>query len=594
MNSPPANRRPKAAAVGAVLWTALVAAVLLTSGSRVPSLEVPLWIPPLMLQWSDKVVHAVLFFGETFFLLRWLVLSERRRPRLTAALLAGGLALATETAQRWVPYRTADPEDLVANLAGVLLLLAFSRRLLPPAAALLLVALAPGGASAETLHAALAVEDGRVLARENATLPVTPGSVQKLVTAAAALHLLGPEHRFVTVLRGTGEVRDGVLHGDLVVVAGGDPTWSGRFHDGGATAPAAALAAQLRRRGVRRVAGGLVVDNRSFPGRPHPVSRSQSELGHGFSAPASGLAVDENCVTVRVAPGERVGVPARIQPRERAARITWTNRTRTVGRERHERGTFDFLPVWGEARVVVRGEYPISEPPYTLCISVPDPEVHAAVALRDGLRRAGVAVDGDAVKDNKGLGAPDGTRELARHVSPTLAEVLVPVLDRSHNWLAEMVLLEIARQKNGEARLDEALEEVERFLLGEIGAAPGSFVLDDGSGLSPHNLLTAETVVRLLDWARARSWHGVFRAALPRPGRGTLRGWPALGGVTVAKTGTVRGTVALAGYAGADGRTVFAVFRGHVIEQRRGADRGAEERDRERAAVAAWLREVLM
>ncbi len=58
---------------------------------------------------------------------------------------------------------------------------------------------------------------------------LAPASNQKLLTTAAALHVLGPEYRFRTYLLADGVVRGGVLEGDLVLFGTGDPGISDRF-----------------------------------------------------------------------------------------------------------------------------------------------------------------------------------------------------------------------------------------------------------------------------------------------------------------------------------------------------------------------------
>jgi hypothetical protein len=91
----------------------------------------------------------------------------------------------------------------------------------------------------------LAVEgaSGRVVYAHRPTTKLIPASNMKLPVAAAALHLLGPDHRFVTELRGAGrlDAASGVLDGDLVLPAAGDPTLSTRFR-GSPTAALEALA----------------------------------------------------------------------------------------------------------------------------------------------------------------------------------------------------------------------------------------------------------------------------------------------------------------------------------------------------------------
>lgn len=109
-------------------------------------------------------------------------------------------------------------------------------------------------------------EDGTVLASLNADRAVHPASVTKVAATLALLERLGPAHRFETRLLATGPVRDGVLRGDLVVEAGGDPALV--FED------AFRLLAELRTLGVRRVEGTLRVRGPLlFNWEPDPAGR---------------------------------------------------------------------------------------------------------------------------------------------------------------------------------------------------------------------------------------------------------------------------------------------------------------------------------
>lgn len=447
--------------------------------------------------------------------------------------------------------------------------------------ALVLPAPAAGAESERGFRGFLVVRGERVLAAENAGRLFTPGSVQKLLVCAAALHFLGPEHRVTTTVHGSGALRGGELAGDLVIAAAGDPTWNARFFAADPRSPLRDLARQLRERGVRRVAGDLVIDVGRFPGRGAPPSRPPSELAYAYGAPASALAVDESSVAVEIAPGRRPGDGGRLEPLGEAARIEWDNRIRTVTRDRHDRGTVDFLPVPERLAVLVRGEYPVSEPPYRVEVSVPQPDLFAAEVLREVLAREGVEVAG---RTRIAAAVPRG-ETLATLRSPPLAELLAPILTDSHNWYAEMLLRQLALAVGGQARDDEGLDLVKGFLTAEVGVAEDAFVLDDASGLSPYDLLSPEAVVELLRHVWRQPWRDQFVAALAAPGRGTLRGWGRLPPLA-AKTGTVRHSLALAGYLEPHGPSehgaepvVFACFLNH---------RG-EERAELRAEMTAWL-----
>ncbi|MDX1674258.1 MAG: D-alanyl-D-alanine carboxypeptidase, partial [Longimicrobiales bacterium] len=81
-------------------------------------------------------------------------------------------------------------------------------------------------------HWGVAVHDlatGRPLLLHNADRLFTAASTMKLVTAAAALDLLGPDYRFRTVARAS--VDELGRADSLVVRGGGDPTLGAPFHD---------------------------------------------------------------------------------------------------------------------------------------------------------------------------------------------------------------------------------------------------------------------------------------------------------------------------------------------------------------------------
>ena len=403
-----------------------------------------------------------------------------------------------------------------------------------------------------------------VIEELNADRLFVPASVLKLATVAAALDHLGAEYRWTTRLIAGGTVDGAVLAGDLVVEPGADPTWG---TEGGGDAAVAALAGQVRARGITRIAGDLVVDAGRFPGRPHPLDRQHGDLPYAHGTPPAALAIDGATITVRVAPGTAIGNPARVRAPES---IEVINHTITVGRDRHGSGTLDFLPVWGTDTLVLRGEYPISEPAATVTASDPAPGRRAAERLRQALGAAGVTLDGD-LRLQRLPAAPDERAALAEYRSPPLAELLAPILTNSRNWYADMLVLALGRAVAGSGRFDDGVDVVEAFLddLPAMGsAATQGARLRDGSGLSPANLVSPATVVRLLAYAVGQPWGPALTAAMAVPGAGTLASWPRLPPVA-AKTGTLRHTVALAGILDPDADTpvFFCYFVNHRPQQ---------------------------
>ena len=432
------------------------------------------------------------------------------------------------------------------------------------------------GASGDGAHrgylAARLTDGGQlhVIEELNADRLFVPASVLKLATVAAALEHLGTEYRWTTRLVARGAVEGAMHAGDLVIEPGADPTWG---PEGGGDAAVAALAGQVRASGITRIAGDMVIDRSRFPGRRHPLDREYGDLPYAHGTPAAALAVDDGTITVRVAPGTAIGRPARVRAPDG---IDVINLTTTVGRDRHGSGTLDFLPVWDTDTLVLRGEYPISEPAATVTASDPAPSRRAAERLRQALREAGVTVEGD-LRIQAQPAASDAGTLLAEYHSPPLADLLEPVLTDSHNWYADMLVLALGREAAGSGRFDEGVEVIATLLAGLRGAGSGALGepwLADGSGLSPANLVTPAAIVRLLAYAVGQPWGPTMIDALAVTGKGTLASWPRLPPVA-AKTGTLRHTVALAGILDpeSDAPVIFCYFINHHPEQRAAARR---------------------
>ncbi len=142
------------------------------------------------------------------------------------------------------------------------------------------------------------LDSHRVLYARNAAVLMVPASTTKLLTNGTSLALLGPNFRWTTPVYRTGPIdAQGVLHGDLVLVASGDPNLSQRIQPNGTLAfenedhaydgspetkavpgdPLAVLrdlAAQVVKAGVKRSTDASWSMRRSFPIRGPRVERA--------------------------------------------------------------------------------------------------------------------------------------------------------------------------------------------------------------------------------------------------------------------------------------------------------------------------------
>lgn len=104
----------------------------------------------------------------------------------------------------------------------------------------------------------LDLDTNDVVYAHDAQKVLKPASNTKLLTTAAALHLLGGDYQFESRLNVRGKIEKGVVEGDLQLFIDHDFTWSDRFYDAG-NVPMRGLIAQLREAGVTRINGNLIV-----------------------------------------------------------------------------------------------------------------------------------------------------------------------------------------------------------------------------------------------------------------------------------------------------------------------------------------------
>jgi D-alanyl-D-alanine carboxypeptidase/D-alanyl-D-alanine-endopeptidase (penicillin-binding protein 4) len=413
------------------------------------------------------------------------------------------------------------------------------------------------------IRGVLAVRGDLTLAQENADRLFLPASVQKLVVAAAALHHLGPNYRIVTELRADGVLHDdgtGVrLEGDLVLVGAGDPTWNRRHRGRDSHGALRDLVAVVRKQGIQEVTGDIVLDVSAFPGRRVPLDWSVGDTSFSYGAGPTAMALDENVLGVTARAG-RLWQPALLTVE---GGYDWQNLSVTVPSHRHGRGTLDFQPIWGTRTIVVRGEFPITEPVFGVRLAVPDGVERVGRELVRLLQEAGVQFDGEVIVAREKVPA---SRLLGATESPPLREIVEVILEDSNNWYAEMLLRRLAIELSGEGRIDHGLGIAADFLIDVVGVAPKSFEFDDAAGLSPFNLLSPRSVVELLRWCWRQKWADDYFAAMPGVGEGTLGSWGAVPPV-VAKTGTLRQTQSLAGVLGPGSKdpVFFVVFVNHSL-----------------------------
>lgn len=343
---------------------------------------------------------------------------------------------------------------------------------------------------------------------QNAGKLFMPASNMKIITAATALTLLGPDYTYKTTFLVDGPVQDSLLDGDLIVIGRGDPTISDNMR-GVATTVMDALADSIRAHGIRQINGSLARVGNAFPDSVHGYGWEWDDLGEYY-----GSGVDELIFNEGMA-------PTTLRPPPDTVRDSLYS---------------------GPAK---------------------DPATGYLDALHDALVRKRIVVEA-GVMDSI-LPTPFKMDTLFTFVSLPMRNIIPALMKPSQNQIAEILLKTIGLERGGVGTADSARKIVGRQLLA-WGVQDDGFIIRDGSGLSRHDLVTPETLVRVLDKIQQDTAFAVFYNALPIAGvDGTLadrmKGTPAEGNVH-AKTGSISAARSLSGYVTtADGeRLIFSIL----------------------------------
>src|ERR1700723_20045 len=407
------------------------------------------------------------------------------------------------------------------------------------------------------------LDENKLIYSLNSQQLFTPGSTTKLLTEGTALELLGADYRFHTRVYRTGAIgADGTLHGDLILVASGDPNLSGRIqpdgtlgfenqdhsYDGSPDTKVVPgdpllvireLAAQVTKHGLKRIEGRVLVDATLFP-------EGDRELG--TNALLSPISLNDSVVDLTVSPGNREGAAAGLNISPASAYVSFVNMITTgPAGSKPDVKQADATNADGSHTVTLAGKFPAGGPPIVYTYAVPQPSRFAQVSLVEALREKRIIATLpplDEKVDFKRLAAaytPDNI--VAEHISPPLSEEIKVTLKVSQNLHATMtpfILGAVLGHKTDD--IDQDGFDLERDFLTKGALDLRGASQADGAGGAQSAYYTPDFMVRYLAYMAKQKEFQQFEKSLPILGRdGTL--WdiqvnsPAAGHV-FAKTGT--------------------------------------------------------
>lgn len=357
----------------------------------------------------------------------------------------------------------------------------------------------------------VSLTEGRILTAKNGRKAFIPASVLKILTSIVALDMLGKDFRWTTRIFAKGKLENGVLEGDLILYEAAPD-----LDDSGIKK----LAEQLKEKGLKVVKGNILGDD-SFNGSK--LSGNEWKWYHEA----------------------KVSVPNVNPSRARIVDVSFfpTNESTKINPNLESSSESDENPIGQKLRTK----------------NIKNFSLLAAKALADKLKKSGIKIEGNVQsvdwKSKKKADLQKAT-EIASLESQTLEEIIKKMNKDSLNLYAELILRTLSKhfgentfeEVRGNDRTRTAV--IKRWLTEKGIKLQENESISDGSGLSRNNLLTPETVAKILILGTQIKDSKVFLESLPVAGKdGTLRHrLTNLSGKVIAKTGSIFSVSSLAGY----------------------------------------------
>jgi serine-type D-Ala-D-Ala carboxypeptidase/endopeptidase (penicillin-binding protein 4) len=399
-------------------------------------------------------------------------------------------------------------------------------------------ALARAKVPLEAVSLLVVAVDGKTEPRlsHRANAAMNPASVMKLVTTYAALDILGPTFVWTTSVHIDGPVKDGTLQGNLYLKGQGDPKlvlerlWL--------------LLRRVQGLGIKTIAGDIVLDRSAFETVAQNPGDFDGEPLRPYNAAPDALLLNFKSVVMTFVP-DRAAQMARVNYEPPLAGVQMQTSVPLVNGECNDYRAALKADMSDVNRIRFGGSYSNSCGERAWPLAYADPASYSARAVEGVWREMGGQLGG-RMREGQ---VPTTLPAILSVNSQTLAETIRDINKFSNNVMAQQLFLTLSLQSKGEGTMAGSRALVQDWWRERMGTVQPP-VLDNGSGLSRTERISAEALMRLLQTAWASPLMPELVSSLPIVGvDGTLRrikGRSA--GNAHLKSGSLRDVVAIAGY----------------------------------------------
>lgn len=382
---------------------------------------------------------------------------------------------------------------------------------------------------------------GQTVAGINEDHCIIPASVMKIVSTATALKSLSPEYTFSTTVAYDGHIdADGVLHGNMIVYGGLDPTLSSQYFPDQEPFIDRCIA-ELHHSNITAIEGDIIIDESLAPDPAVPKEWMDGDVAQYYGAGAHALNYQDNQFSLVVDLSGNKAVVIDTVPHQDNLKIV--NNVR-IGGKAYTPGIFRHK---NSNTLYMSGNVRRQSTPVEIWTTMPMPSEALRYDMKDAIECEGIAVKRCKIARNVA-----NEQALFVYRSPALADICKSLLARSDNMYAESVFRAIATTNYMAATRERAVT-CTTDLLNSWGIDTKGQTLYDGSGLSRANHITPHFLANVLAlMAYDLQSGGIFPYLLPVCGKeGTVKhvldDTPLCGNITL-KSGSMTGIKCYAGY----------------------------------------------
>jgi D-alanyl-D-alanine carboxypeptidase/D-alanyl-D-alanine-endopeptidase (penicillin-binding protein 4) len=398
------------------------------------------------------------------------------------------------------------------------------------------------------------LDSNKIISGVGSRKSLVPASTMKLVTTATALEMMGAGKRFSTTIKYSGEIDTNcTLNGNIYIVGGGDPCLGSARYSGHYGEFMSKWANEIRNLGIDSINGKVIGDATIFGEQMIPATWIWGDLGNYYGAGPCGLSIYENLCRLTLQSGKRGDSTVISCVSPYIPNLEFDNYVKSMSTKKDQ--SYIFGAPYQEKRTI-KGGIPINAKDFEVRGSIPDPAYLAAFELDMELRGMGVRIANPSTTIRKIKFEGGSIENTKRHIitttrSPSLSTIIDATNMYSINLYAEHLMNQIGVFRYRHGATGSGTQATQEFWKKRDLDVDGLYI-NDGSGLSRFNAITARQMVGILQEMYESKNYKIFFKSLPVAGKsGTLRNvgkGTAASGRVRAKSGYMTRVRSYAGY----------------------------------------------